>query len=121
MMNERSPKLTDLYIRKLVANSDGGCTIIAEKYYETKQSYTYTVNGFPQTNFRTIYNYDEIVVIAKNADGTNRFKDFIKKNQTSMTDGGYYSSFVTLLANDKIGLVYNLDVVYLLEMLNQLK
>lgn len=111
MMNERSPKLTDLYIRKLVANSDGGCTIIAEKYYETKQSYTYTVNGFPQTNFRTIYNYDEIVVIAKNADGTNRFKDFIKKNQTSMTDGGYYSSFVTLLANDKIGLVYNLDVV----------
>ncbi len=111
MMNERSPKLTDLYIRKLVANSDGGCTIIAEKYYETKQSYTYTVNGFPQTNFRTIYNYDEIVVIAKNADGTNRFKDFIKKNQTSMTDGGYYSSFVTLLANNKIGIVYNLDVV----------
>lgn len=111
MMNEKTPYLTDLYIRKLVANSDGGCTIIAEKYYETKQAYTYTLNGFPQTNYRTMYNYDEIVVLAKNSDGTTRFKDFIKKNQSSMSDGGYYSSFVTLLANDKIGIIYNQDVV----------
>ena len=28
-----------------------------------------------------------------------------------MSDGGYYSSFVTLLANDKIGIIYNADVV----------
>lgn len=111
MLNERTPVLSDLYIRKLVANSDGGCTIIAEKYSESKQAYTYTVNGFPQTNYRTVYNYDEIVVIAKNADGSLRFRDFIKKNQTSMSDGGYYSSFVTLLANDKIGIIYNADVV----------
>lgn len=111
MLNERTPYLSDLYIRKLVANSDGGCTIIAEKYTESKQAYTYTVNGFPQTNYRTIYNYDEIVVIGKNADGSMRFRDFIKKNQTSMSDGGYYSSFFTLLANDKIGIIYNADVV----------
>lgn len=111
MQNERAPVLSDLYIRKLVPNSDGGCTIIAEKYYETKQSYTSTINGFPQTNYRTVYNYDEVVIIAKNADGSLKFRDFIKKNQASMSDGGYYSSFVTMLANDKIGIVYNSEVV----------
>lgn len=111
MQNERAPQLSDLYIRKLVPNSDGGCTIIAEKYYETKQSYTSTINGFPQTNYRTVYNYDEIVIIARNADGSIKFRDFIKKNQSSLSDGGYYSSFVTMLANDKIGIVYNSEVV----------
>jgi hypothetical protein len=111
MQNERKPILTDLYVRRLIPNSDGGCTIIAEKYYETKQSYTYNLNGFPQTSYKTVYNYDEIVIIAKNADGSERFRHFIKKTQSSMNDGGYYSSFLTTLSNDKIGIVYNVDVV----------
>ncbi len=111
MQNERKPILTDLYVRRLIPNSDGGCTIIAEKYYETKQSYTYNLNGFPQTSYKTVYNYDEIVIIAKNADGSERFRHFIKKTQSSMNDGGYYSSFVTTLSNDKIGIIYNVDVV----------
>lgn len=110
MKNENELSLSDLKIRKLVANSDGGCTIIAEKYYETRQAYTYTVNGFPQTSYRTVYNYDEIIMLARNGDGTVRFRDFVKKNHTSISDGGYYSSFVTILNNDKISLVYNYDV-----------
>lgn len=110
MKNENELNLSDLKVRKLVANSDGGCTIIAEKYYETRQAYTYTVNGFPQTSYRTVYNYDEIIMLARNGDGTLRFRDFVKKNHSSVSDGGYYSSFVTILNNDKISLVYNDDV-----------
>ena len=109
MQNESSPALSDLFIRKIIPRSDGGCLTIAEKYYETKQSYTYYVNGFPQTNYRIVYNFDEIVLISKNADGTTQFKDYIKKNQSSMSDAGYYLSFVTVTGNDKIGLVYNSD------------
>lgn len=110
MKSESGLNLSDLKIRKLVANSDGGCTIISERYYETRQSYTYTVNGFPQTNYRIVYNYDEIVLVGRKGDGTVRFRDFIKKNHSSISDGGYYSSFVTILNNDKISLVYNYDV-----------
>lgn len=110
MKNENELGLSDLKIRKLVANSDGGCTIIAEKYYETRQAYTYTVNGFPQTSYRTVYNYDEIIMLARNGDGSVRFRDFVKKTHSSISDGGYYSSFVTILNNDKISLVYNYDV-----------
>lgn len=109
MQNESAPGLSDIYIRKIIPRSDGGCLTIAEKYYETKQAYTYYVNGFPQTNYRVVYNYDEIILLSKNADGSTQFKDYIKKNQSSVSDGGYYSSFVTVTGNDKIGLVYNSD------------
>lgn len=110
MQNENSPSLTDIFIRKIIPHSDGGCLTIAEKYYETKQAYTFYVNGFPQTNYRIMYNFDEVLLISKNADGTTQFKDFVKKNQSTMSDAGYYSSFVTITGNDKIGLVYNSDV-----------
>jgi hypothetical protein len=109
MQNESTPILSDIYIRKIIPHSDGGCLTIAEKYYETKQSYTYYVNGFPQTSYRIMYNFDEIILISKNADGSTQFKDYIKKNQATMSDAGYYSSFVTISGNDKIGLVYNSD------------
>ncbi|MFN7313719.1 MAG: hypothetical protein ACK5UI_09585 [Bacteroidota bacterium] len=104
------PVLSDLYIRKLLPNNEGGVTIIAEKYYETKQTYTYNLNGFPQTGYRSVFHYDEIILVTKNGNGTTRNKQAIKKSQTSMSDGGYYSSFVIATANDKIALVYNEDV-----------
>ena len=110
MQNEGTPTLSDIYIRKIIPHSDGGCLTIAEKYYETKQSYTYYVNGFPQTSYRVMYNFDEIILISKNADGSTQFKEYIKKSQATMSDAGYYSSFITITGNDKIGLIYNSDV-----------
>jgi hypothetical protein len=110
MLNETGNMLSDIYIRRLIPRSDGGCTIIAEKHYESRQTYTYYANGFPQTASRITYNYDEIIVISKNGEGKTQFQDFIKKNQSSMNDGGYYSSFVLLNTNDKLSFVYNSDV-----------
>jgi hypothetical protein len=109
MLNETGLTLTDLYIRKLIARSDGGCIIVAEKYYETRQTYTYYANGFPQTSSRTSYNYDEIIVLSKNNEGQTQFSDFIKKKQVSTNDGGYYSSFVLMNTNDKLAFAYNAD------------
>lgn len=109
MLNEAGTFLTDLYIRKLIPRSDGGCIIVAEKYYETRQTYTYYANGFPQTASHTAFNFDEILVVSKNGDGVTQFADFIKKKQTSTNDGGYYSSFVLLNANDKLAFAYNAD------------
>lgn len=107
MRNETGSHLTDLYIRKLIPRSDGGVTMIAEKYYETRQTYTYYANGFPQTASRVTYNYDEIVVLSKNGDGVTQYNEFIKKAQSSIGDGGYYSSFMLLNATNKLSFVYN--------------
>jgi hypothetical protein len=56
-----------------------------------------------------VYNFDEIILISRDAKGAIQFKDYIKKNQNSMSDGGYFSSFVTVTGNDKIGIIYNSD------------
>ena len=110
MLNETGNQLTELYLRKLIPRSDGGITLVAEKYYETRQTYTYYQNGFPQTASRITYNYDEILVFSKSATGKTQFNELIKKSQSSMNDAGYYSSFVLLNTPDKLAFVYNSNV-----------
>jgi len=110
MLSSELDGFDDIYIRKLIARSDGGCIIVAEKFYETRQTYTYYVNGYPQTSFKSVYNYDEIIFLNKKPDGTTENKNFIKKKQSSMQDGGYYSSFITMNTNDRIAFIYNSDV-----------
>jgi hypothetical protein len=102
--------LSDLYVRQVIPRSDGGTMIVAEKYYESRQSYTYYVNGFPQVSYRIVYNYDEIVFINKKADGTTQQAEVVKKKQSSMNDGGYFSSFITVNTNDRVAFIYNADV-----------
>lgn len=109
LTGDQNAGLSDLMIRKLIPRSDGGCMILAEKYYETKQTYTYYVNGFQQTSSRTVYNFDEIVLFSINAEGTIQFNEVVKKRQSSVNDGGYYSSFVTLNNNSSIALIYSMD------------
>jgi hypothetical protein len=102
--------LSDLYIRKMVARSDGGCLLLAEKYYLSRQTYTYYVNGFPQTNSRTVYNYDDVQMMSFNADGSLQFNNTISKSQSSISDGGYYSSIVPIITAENLYVVYNNDV-----------
>ena len=102
--------LSDLYIRKMVARSDGGCLLLAEKYYLSKQTYTYYVNGFPQTNSRTVYNYDDVQIISFNADGSLQFNNTISKSQNSISDGGYYSSIVPIITPENLYILHNSDV-----------
>lgn len=102
--------LNDLYIRKIIPRSDGGLFIIAEKYFLTRQSYTYYVNGFPQTNTRTVYNYNDIMILNINEDGLVDNGDILTKEQQSVSDGGYFSSICSFINNDAIYNIYNSDV-----------
>ncbi len=102
--------LNDYYIRKLIPRSDGGIFLIAEKFYQTKQTYTYYVNNFPQTATRVVYNYDEVGLISLNKDGEIHFTELIKKRQNSVGDGGYLSSVVPVITTDFIYILYNSDL-----------
>lgn len=99
--------LNDFYIRKVLPRSDGGCILLTEKYYQTRQNYTYYVNNYPQTSSRIIYNFDEIGIINIQADGSLQFAELIKKHQSASTDAGYLLSFLPIVTPDQIYLLLN--------------
>lgn len=102
--------LTDMFIRKLAPRSDGGCMMVAEKYFQTRQSYTYYVNGFAQTNSRTVFNYNDVMLLSFNKNGSIQFCNIIPKEQQSVSDGGYYSSIAPVITNDNFYTLFNGDV-----------
>jgi len=102
--------LNDIYIRKIIPRSDGGLFLVAEKYFLTRQSYTYYVNGFPQTNTRTVYNYNDVLLLSLNADGLMENGDIVNKEQQTVSDGGFFSSITNFVSNDAIYTIYNADV-----------
>lgn len=101
--------LNDYYIRKLIARNDGGVLALVEKFYQTRQVYTYYVNNFPQTSSRTVYNYDEIGLISISSKGKIEQVNWVNKKQSSVNDGGYLLSFTASLTNNDIGIYYNVD------------
>lgn len=103
------PDLNDFYIRKLISRSDGGLMLIAEKYVQTRQTYTYYVNNFPQTSTRVIYSFDEVIVLSIDPAGILQFHSVVKKNQSSVGDGGYYSSFITIPTLDQVHILFNTE------------
>jgi len=100
----------DFYIRKIIPRNDGGLLVIAEKYYQTRQTYTYYINQFPQTATKIIHNYDEIVILSINPNGKLQYLDFVNKKQSSSGDAGYLSSFVTIPTTDFVYFIYNSEV-----------
>ncbi len=101
---------TGLYtypIRKLVLRSDGGAVIIAEAaYYSEYSYYDYFTQSFTR---RTEYHYDNVVIMSIHTDGTIDWSGVLRKDQVSMDDGGFLSSFNTVLQSDHIDLLYNSD------------
>ncbi len=108
-LGEKQQDLSDFYIRKIIPRSDGGILALAEKYYQTRQVYTYYINNFPQTTTRTIFHYDEAPLI--NIEPTGEITDikWIKKAQSSSNDGGYLLSYTTVPTTEAIHCVYNYD------------
>lgn len=100
----------DMYIRKMVPRSDGGCLLVTERFFVTRQTYTYYINGFPQTGNRSIYNYNDVMFLSINRDGSIQFSENIRKEQQSVSDGGYYSSVLTMTMPDYVYIIYNADV-----------
>jgi hypothetical protein len=106
----RNFDLNDLYIKKIIPKSDGGVFLIAEKFLVSKQSYTYYVNGFPQTNTRSVFNYNDVVFLNLNQNGFIENYSIVNKEQQSVSDGGYFSSISNFVSNDAVYIIYNADV-----------
>lgn len=109
-IEKKNPDLKNFYIRKLVARSDGGIFLVAEKYTRVEQRYNYYMNNMPQEGIRINYNYDDVALFSINKDGSFHFGDIIRKRQSSVGDGGYLSGVTTIPTQDNIFILYNSEL-----------
>ncbi len=94
----------------LVLRSDGGALLIAEQYF-VEEYYTGGAMGTRISNGpgdrMYVYNYNDIIVVNINPDGSIAWSTLIPKRQVTVNDGGYFSSYSKAIVSDKIYFVYN--------------
>jgi hypothetical protein len=104
---QNGEELRDFYIRKIVPRSDGGYVLLAEEFYTSTQTYTFTVNGMMQMGTRDLYNYGKVGLLSVNKFGEIEWGKVINKSQTSSQDLGYYSSIFVVPLKNSINIFYN--------------
>ena len=94
-------------ILKSIPRDDGGTLCIAEQKEIATEDDVVMVNGIPQSTSKNIYNFNEIVLLNYDSAGFLDWTKVITKNQTTINDGGYFSSAVVYVGDRYIQLLYN--------------
>ncbi len=102
-----SSDLKDYYIKNFYRFQNGKTLLVAEKFYTSQQSTNYYVNGTLQPTYRTIYIYNEIILVCLDSVGNLCWKQAISKNQSTLNDDGIFSSFTSMLLPDRVVFYYN--------------
>jgi hypothetical protein len=100
-------ELYDFNHLKAIPMSHGGITVIAERSSMSFEEDIIYINGVPQNTSRNIYNYDDVFILCMNNAGQILWHRVINKNQSSLNDGGYYSSIAISNTNDLLHIVFN--------------
>ncbi|MFM7078335.1 MAG: hypothetical protein ACKOYC_00940 [Bacteroidota bacterium] len=87
-------------IRKMIPKGDGGLVLVAESAYTTEYSY---FDSFSQSYTRRLeYNFGDVVLFSLNNDGSIQWSSSVQKNQTSMDDGGLFSSYCMMTESQRL-------------------
>ena len=100
-------ELFEYDLDKLIVRSDGGALLIGEQYFVKTVTYTSYINGRPSTRTVTYYYYNDIIVVNINPNGDIAWTVKVPKRQSSVNDGGFYSSYAMATNKDKIYFVFN--------------
>lgn len=106
--NRNEGKISEGFeIIKAIPRDDGGVMLVTEQKEIATEDDIIMVNGIPQSTSKNIYNFNEILVINYDNEGFMDWHKLITKNQTTVNDGGYYSSVSVYVGDKFIQLLYN--------------
>lgn len=92
-------------IRKVIPRGDGGLALIAESSFTTEYSY---FDSFSQSYTRRLeYNYGDIVLFSIDRSGKMQWSASINKEQTSMDDGGIFSSYCMMIGSHSLNFLFS--------------
>ena len=98
-------ELVNFSIDRLIVRKDGGVAVIAESRYKSNRSYfDYYMQTFIS---HTYYHHGNIMVLSVNPDGNILWNNVISKDQNSIDDGGFFSSYNSVVTNGRLAMLYN--------------
>lgn len=100
----------EFYPKELIVTRDGGGILVAESVSVSSESYNnsgYGTFGISSGFTVNYYHYDDIAVFSFKNDGTLNWKQILHKKQATEGDGGYYSSFATVISPAALHFIYN--------------
>lgn len=98
--------MLNYYPQGLILRDDGGFVLISE-YYSIQKELQNDYYALNNTYVKYYYHFSDIMLISINADGSIDWNKIIRKDQNSMNDDGYYSSFSYASVSDKIVILFN--------------
>jgi hypothetical protein len=105
--NGDAPELNQIKFREIIRRDDGGCVLIGEQYYIIVSQYTDS-----QGRTRTTYTYyhDDVIVTSISPKGDIEWSSKVPKNQHSSGRPGIFNSYVSVVAGNKIHIIFNDDI-----------
>ena len=100
----KNVELEDYDLNNIILRDDGGAVLTAEQYYITVRT---TTNNQGITHTTYMYHYNDIIVVNINPLGNIEWAQKIPKRQISTNDGGFFSSYVTAVVDDKLYFIFN--------------
>lgn len=101
----KSKELVNYSIDRLIVRKDGGVAILAESFNRAERSY---YDYYMQTYiYHYYYHYGSIMLLSINPSGEIKWANVVSKDQNSVDDGGYTSSYISGVVNGKIVNLYN--------------
>jgi hypothetical protein len=110
MSESKAKKGRELYeydLDDLVLREDGGVVLVAEQYYHYVQTYYSGTGASRFMNTVHYYNYNDIIAVNINPNGKIAWARKIPKHQTSVNDGGFFSSYTLSVINNKLYFLFN--------------
>jgi hypothetical protein len=102
---KESRELVNYSIDRVIVRKDGGAAIVAESMYETTRSYfDYYQQSFVSHYY---YHFGNIMVLSINPDGNILWNNVISKDQNSVDDNGYLSSYLLAVTGRQLVSIYN--------------
>lgn len=98
-------EIEDYSIDRIILRNDGGAVIVAESNRIFTQSYwDYYTQSYV---YKRYYYYGNVITLSLNPDGSILWDEVIKKDQKSVDDDGFYSSYTFAFNGKKIYYFYN--------------
>ena len=102
---KESKELVNYSIDRLIVRKDGGVAIVAESMYQSTRSYfDYYMQSYISHYY---YHFGNIMVLSVNPDGQILWNNIISKDQNSIDDSGYLSSYYLAVTGGQLVAIYN--------------